>query len=178
MTDKLNKSDKVYTIAFLVIVLVSSLVGVYFLYFSNIRGLTNDLERINRINSINSKIENYYNYRNENIKLLPINLNDVKNYQYSYYNDDIWYDPKDRSNTKEFEYKKGSGVNYQICADFEAGTDAINKYKNYVQSGGGDVYYVSSLETDYKNYSIGGKFEFKSGYQCLDFKVRDFQNRY
>lgn len=166
MIAKLKVNDYIYIALISILTISGFVMGIVFIYFSNIRELSNDITRIQRINSLNYSITNYYSSNNQ----LPKDLDSLKNSSYSYYGDDIYNDPKNSS--KKFEYKRGDGRMYKICAEFEAGTDELNKYFNYREGDNDYSYsYLATLESDFRKYHADGEFEFEKGYQCLDFEA-------
>jgi len=164
MIGKLQIKDLVYIGIVLILMLASLGTGICFIYFSDIRKISNDLKRIEQINNINDSISSYYSRKNK----LPSSFDQLTQEDMYYYGpDNVFNDPKNKD--KQFEYKPTSGKSYEICLEFEAGSDALAKYKNYQAGGGYSRSYLSSLESSFTRYQSNKKFEFEVGYQCLSF---------
>jgi hypothetical protein len=161
--------DYLYFGLLIVLLLISLVSGIVFIYFSNIRGLSNDIKRLERISNLTESVNTYFN----NQKSLPENIDEIVKGGSSYYGEEMILDPKDQ--TKKFEYRTLSKTTYEVCAEFEAGSEALNKYSNY--NPGSGVYrdsYVNNLNDRFTSYAVDiDKLEFNVGRQCFEFEVRN-----
>lgn len=169
MTTKLKIKDIVYMAIVLVLMVLSVLVGVNFLFISDLRKFSNDLKRINRINNINMSVGSFF----LNKKKLPESLNELRGDVLYYIDQELSIDPVSGN---PIVYKPmPSGKNYKICLDFEVGSNRIIEYKNSIFKDNNDLSTLIETFEKYRN-SDGPKFQFGVGYQCIDFVVTKSDN--
>lgn len=147
-TTKSNSIIRAYLIVSLILT-IGSLIAAFFVVESpsEARARRHDLEVLNNFTQIDSTISNYFSEK----KVLPENLDELKG-QTPYLNATALKDPKTGAN---YEYKKITDNEYQLCATFE--TD-------------------NTLAGDTQEYAYTDRWPHGSGYQCLSQKVLDLSD--
>lgn len=135
-------SDLVYIFVILSFSLLSLFVGLYFIYFSDVRNIVDTKKTLESVYNVAFEVKYYYREKS----VLPKSLEDLHarlNRSLDAYTKNLKYRPSD------------DGTRYQICAHFKVGSDTLDKYNNYP--------HLRSNEP---------KLDFSGGYRCFDFQAK------
>lgn len=144
--EEVKNKNKVIQAFFIIslFITVGSLIAAFFVVESpsEARSRRHDLEVLNNFSQIDSTISNYYAEKST----VPENLAELDG-QIPYLNAAALKDPKSGN---EYEYKKISDNEYQLCANFETN---------------------NTLPGDTQEYAYTDRWPHAEGYQCLTQKV-------